>query len=46
MELPGKKVIIFAEEMYNEFELWYPITRREPDDLPAFMRAVIAALKG
>jgi len=24
MELRGKKVIILAEEMYNEFELWYP----------------------
>ena len=27
MELQGKKVIIFAEEMYNEFELWYPYYR-------------------
>ena len=27
MELQGQKVIIFAEEMYNEFELWYPYYR-------------------
>ncbi len=27
MELKGKKVIILAEEMYNEFELWYPYYR-------------------
>ena len=27
MELRGKKVIILAEEMYNEFELWYPYYR-------------------
>lgn len=27
MELKGKKVIIPAEEMYNEFELWYPYYR-------------------
>jgi protease I len=27
MELQGKKVIILAEEMYNEFELWYPYYR-------------------
>ena len=27
MELSGKKVIILAEEMYNEFELWYPYYR-------------------
>jgi len=26
-ELQGKKVIILAEEMYNEFELWYPYYR-------------------
>jgi len=27
MELRGKKVIILAEEMYNEYELWYPYYR-------------------
>ena len=27
MELNGKKVIILAEEMYNEHELWYPYFR-------------------
>jgi len=27
MELKGKKVIIPAEELYNEFELWYPYYR-------------------
>jgi protease I len=27
MELQGKKVIVLAEEMYNEYELWYPYYR-------------------
>lgn len=27
MELKGKKVIVLAEEMYNEYELWYPYYR-------------------
>jgi len=27
MELRGKKVILLAEEMYNEYELWYPYYR-------------------
>jgi protease I len=27
MELRGKRVIIFAEELYNEHELWYPYWR-------------------
>lgn len=27
MELSGKKVMVLAEEMYNEFELWYPYYR-------------------
>ena len=27
MELTGKKVLIFAEEIYNEHELWYPYYR-------------------
>jgi protease I len=27
MELQGKKIIILAEEMYNEQELWYPYYR-------------------
>ena len=27
MELRGKRVIILAEEMYNEHELWYPYYR-------------------
>jgi len=27
MELSGKSVIILAEEMYNEYELWYPYYR-------------------
>ncbi|MBW2148997.1 MAG: type 1 glutamine amidotransferase [Deltaproteobacteria bacterium] len=27
MELKGKRVVILAEEMYNEFELWYPYYR-------------------
>lgn len=27
MELKGKRVMILAEEMYNEFELWYPYYR-------------------
>ena len=27
MELKGKKVIILVEEMYNEFEFWYPYYR-------------------
>ena len=27
MELQGKRVIILAEEMYNEHELWYPYYR-------------------
>ena len=27
MEKQGKKVIILVEEMYNEFELWYPLYR-------------------
>lgn len=27
MELEGKKVIILVEDMYNEFEFWYPYYR-------------------
>jgi len=27
MEKQGKKVIILVEEMYNEFEFWYPLYR-------------------
>ena len=27
MELRGKRVIILVEEMYNEFEFWYPYYR-------------------
>jgi len=27
MELKGKKVIILVEQMYNEFEFWYPYYR-------------------
>ncbi len=27
MELKGKKAVILAEELYNEFELWYPYYR-------------------
>lgn len=27
MELKGKRVVILAEEMYNEFEFWYPYYR-------------------
>jgi protease I len=27
MELQGKRVIVLAEEMYNEHELWYPYYR-------------------
>ncbi len=27
MEAQGKKVILLAEEMYNEFEFWYPFYR-------------------
>lgn len=27
MELQGKRVIILAEEMYNEYEFWYPYYR-------------------
>ena len=27
MELKGKRVVILAEEMYNEYELWYPYYR-------------------
>jgi len=27
MELKGEKVLIFAEEIYNEHELWYPYYR-------------------
>ena len=27
MELEGKKVIILVEQMYNEFEFWYPFYR-------------------
>lgn len=27
MELEGKKVIVLAEELYNEVELWYPYYR-------------------
>jgi protease I len=27
MELKGKRVVIPAEDMYNEFELWYPYYR-------------------
>ncbi len=27
MELKGKRAIILAEEMYNEFEFWYPYYR-------------------
>jgi protease I len=27
MELKGKKVIILVEEMYNEYEFWYPYYR-------------------
>lgn len=27
MDLTGKKVVIPAEDMYNEFELWYPYYR-------------------
>jgi protease I len=27
MELKGKKVVILVEEMYNEFEFWYPYYR-------------------
>ena len=27
MELKGKRVIILVEEMYNEFEFWYPYYR-------------------
>jgi protease I len=27
MELTGKKVIILVEDMYNEFEFWYPYYR-------------------
>ena len=27
MEKQGKKVIILIEEMYNEFEFWYPFYR-------------------
>ena len=27
MELPGKRIAIPTEEMYNEFELWYPYYR-------------------
>lgn len=27
MELQGKRVIVLAEEMYNEYELWYPFYR-------------------
>ena len=67
MELKGKRIAILIEDMYNEFEFWYPyyrmkeagakyadqevvrdgnlITSRTPDDLPAFCREIIAALK-
>ena len=24
MELSGKKVLILVEQLYNEFEFWYP----------------------
>ena len=27
MELKDKKVIILVEQMYNEFEFWYPYYR-------------------
>ena len=27
MELKGKKVVILVEEMYNEYEYWYPYYR-------------------
>jgi protease I len=27
MELKGKRVVILAEQMYNEYELWYPYYR-------------------
>jgi len=40
MELKGKRIAILIEDMYNEFEFWYPYYRmkesgagRQPDYL-------------
>ena len=34
MELKGKKVIILIENMYNEFEYWYPYYRLKEAGAP------------
>jgi len=43
MKLKGKKVVLLAENNYEDLELWVPYFQK-PDDLPAFCRELIEAL--